>query len=248
MLELNQVYYGDCLEFLPSIPNGSVDMILQDPPYNTTACKWEWDIMTKIEEFWTQWKRIIKPNGAIVMTASQPFTSKLVMSNLKMFKYEWIWDKVRPVGFMCAKYRPMMRHENILVFGNGGYNPQMTLRDKIKTSKNYGTGEAYGGNGKSEDKVYTYTHRYPTSLIGVSNAKQVGKINPTQKPVALFEYLIRTYTNEGDTVFDGFSGSGTTALACINIGRNYICIENDFNHWLQSTERVERHIELKGKE
>lgn len=250
LLALDDIYLGDCLEFLPSIPDSSVDMILQDPPYNTTACKWEWDIMTKIEEFWAQWKRIIKPNGAIVMTASQPFTSKLVMSNLKMFKYEWIWCKSRAVGFPNAKNKPMNKHENIIVFSDGccankcknlmKYNPQGLVEvnkkvNGIKKCRSDVSGHHFARPSHKLEHIQQYTN-YPNTQLFINNEGNV--IHPTQKPVALFEYLIRTYTNEGDTVFDGFSGSGTTAVACKNTGRHFICVEKDEDYWFKSMERV----------
>lgn len=166
-----------------------------------------------------------------MLTASQPFTSALVMSNIKMFKYCWVWDKVRGVGFQIAKFRPMMRTEDVVVFGNGTgalicYNPQMIERDKIKKSKCYSIS---GSNPLSSNDGLTreYTHKHPTNVITISNASQKGKVHPTQKPVALFEYLIKTYTNEGDTVLDNCAGSGTTGVAARNTGRNYILMEKE---------------------
>ena len=229
---------GDCLEALKTLEDKSIDLILQDPPYNTTACKWEWDIMTKIDEFWAEWKRVIKDNGAIVMTASQPFTSKLVMSNLKMFKYEWVWEKPQGVDPFMSKIRPLNNIEYVLVFANNKtvYNPQKTegkpyktVRDKkprIKETNNYLMKQTVTINNGD---------RLPTRII---SAKQEKGLHPTQKPVALMEYLIKTYTNEGDTVLDGFMGSGTTGVACKNLNRNFIGIELDPEYFTIAEKRI----------
>lgn len=255
MIEFNKIYNEDCLVVLKRLPDKSVDMILQDPPYNTTACKWEWDIFNKIDEFWFEWKRVIKDNGAIVMTASQPFTSKLVMSNLEMFRYEWIWHKNFSGGFATAKKQPMKYHENILVFyrKNPTYNPQFEeYADSVKKrfdegeevntdkqSKN-STNQIHNGFGSSKHYISFERGKYPESvqkIDGVPNCNGM-RLHPTQKPVTLFEYLIKTYTNEGDVVFDGFSGSGTTAVACVNSNRNYICCELDKKYFDLSEERL----------
>ena len=222
-----ELIQGDCLEKMKDIPDGSIDMIFCDLPYGTTKCKW--DVVIPFEPLWEQYKRIIKPNGAIVLTASQPFTSALVMSNPKMFKYEWIWDKITGRGHLVAKYRPMAQHENILVFGNGKvkYNPQMVLMDKPQKGKSMEASRTsiMGGRTTKESEIIIRTHKYPKTIItqGVD-----GKyLHPTQKPVALFEYLIKTYTNEGDLVLDNVAGSGTTAIAALNTNRNYILMEKE---------------------
>lgn len=241
-MELNKIYNGDCLEIMKSIEDKSIDMILCDLPYGTTACKW--DVIIPFELLWEQYKRVIKDNGAIVLTASQPFTSALVMSNPKMFKYEWIWNKVHAVGFQIAKYRPMQQHENILVFCKNStqYNPQMVERPKVRESKLYGNSEVSPlANIKYRDRKYT--HWFPKSIVTESGADHSNILHPTQKPVALFEYLIKTYTNENETVLDNCSGSGTTAIACINTNRNYICIEKDKTYYDKSVERVSKHTE-----
>ena len=227
MLEINNIYNMDCLEGMKYIDDKSIDMILCDLPYGTTKCKW--DTVIPFEPLWEQYERIIKDNGAIVLTASQPFTTELIHSNLKLFKYCWVWNKKKAGNIFLAKYQPMKIHEDIVVFSKKThkYNPIKTPRDKIKRSKNYGTGEAMGGDRKKEDKVYEYTDKNPVSIIEVSNAVQKGKIHPTQKPVELFEYLIKTYTDEEDIVLDNCMGSGTTAIACINTNRNYIGFELD---------------------
>ncbi len=245
MIEINKVYNEDCLDVMKRMDSCSVDMILQDPPYNTTACKWEWDIMEKIDEFWAEWKRIIKPNGAIVMTASQPFTSKLVMSNLEWFKYEWIWSKGRGTGFQIIRYKPLVSHENILIFGLGRtiYNPQMRERERPRVSKNKGTTrQMLVSNGNEYQAENALTQRYPITELLFPNNNQGDKLHPTQKPTSLFEYLILTYTNLGALVFDGFGGSGTTAIAAINTGRNYIVCETDKKYYNIASDRISNHV------
>ena len=229
---------GDCLERMKEIPDGSVDLILTDPPYGTTACKW--DSVIPFEPMWEQYKRIIKDNGAIVLTASQPFTSALVMSNVKMFKYEWIWNKVTGRGHLVAKHRPMAQHENILVFGNGKvkYNPQMVLMEKPQKGRSMEASRTsiMGGHTTKESETIIRTHKYPKTIItqGVD-----GKyVHPTQKPVALFEYLIKTYTNEGDLVLDNCMGSGTTGVACKNLNRKFIGIEKDETYFKIAQDRI----------
>ena len=237
MIELNKIYNEDCLEGMKRIPDGSIDMILCDLPYGTTACKW--DTIIPFEALWKQYERIIKDNGAIVLTAAQPFTSALVMSNPKMFKYSWVWDKVKPSGFQVAKYRPMMRQEDVLVFGKGriNYNPIMTLREKVKTSRIYSSSDSNPLK-NNDGKNRTYTHKYPQSILTFSNAVQKGKVHPTQKPVTLFEYLIKTYTDEGETVLDNCMGSGTTAIACLNTERNFIGFELNEEYYNISLKRI----------
>lgn len=223
MNNINKVLQGDCLELMKDIPDKSIDMILCDLPYGTTACKW--DTIIPFVPLWEQYKRIIKDNGAIVLFGSQPFTSALIMSNIKQFKYEWVWNKITARGHLVAKIRPMAQHENIIVFGKNKiqYNPQMVLRDKpIKGTEGKRT-TIMGGESVGYSKVYT--HSYPKTIQTFSVDKNIG--HPTQKPVALFEYLIKTYTNEGDLVLDNCAGSGTTGVACQNLNRNFILIEKE---------------------
>lgn len=231
-----QLMQGDCLELMPTIPDGSVDMILCDPPYGTTACKW--DAVIPFEPMWEQVWRVLKTNGAAVFTASQPFTSALVMSNPKTFRHEWVWDKVKPGAFAVAKHRPLRQCEDILVFGKSkvNYYPVMTPQKKRK-------GRIYASSNSAPVKYNdgaerTYSEKYPKNLIQVSNANQVGKVHPTQKPVALMEYLIRTYTNEGETVLDFTMGSGTTGVACVNTGRRFIGIERDPDYFAIAKRRI----------
>jgi len=222
-----KLYEGDCLTILNKLEENSVDLILQDPPYNSTSCDWEWDILTKIDELWKEWYRVLKSDGNIVMTGSEPFSSKLRLSNIERYSYDWVWDKVKPGNIFNAETQPMRRHENIMVFSSTGskFNPQLVKRDKIKRSKNYGIGEAFGGEGKKENNVYRYTHRNPTTILTYSNANQTGKLHPTQKPVELMEYLIKTYSNKDDIILDSFIGSGTTMIASQNLRRSCIGIE-----------------------
>jgi len=231
---------GDCLERMKEIPDGSVDMILTDPPYGTTACKW--DSIIPLEPMWGQLKRIIKPNGAIVMTASQPFTSLLVTSNLKGFKYCWQWDKKIPSGMGYARFRPMQQTEDICVFTSNGekttYNAQMVLRDKPIKGGGMSKGETTA-NQKLKALKKTYTHKNPTTLIQFDKIRK-GSVHPTQKPVALMEYLIKTYTNEGEIVLDFTMGSGTTGVACANTRRKFIGIELDDKYFDIAEDRIKK--------
>ena len=228
---------GDCLELMKDIPDGSVDMILADLPYGTTACKW--DAIIPFEPLWEQYGRIIKDNGAIVLTATQPFTSAVVMSNPKWFKHGWVWDKVTARGHLVAKYRPMQQTEDILVFSKGGervdYYPIMIDRPKNKIQKSYEASRTEIMGGVSKKKVKVYDTWYPKTLLKFKTERG---LHPTQKPVKLMEYLIKTYTNEGDTVLDNVMGSGTTGVACKNLNRNFIGMELDEEYFKIATERI----------
>ena len=228
---------GDCLELMKDIPDGSVDMILADLPYGTTDNKW--DNVIPFEPLWEQYERIIKDNGAIVLTASQPFTSALVMSNPELFKYEWVWDKVKPSTGLHAKHQPLRQHESVLIFSKrkAPYKPIMTKANDRKETITSSNGEAFGG-AKVTRRHDNKGKSYPRSILTLSNANQRGKVHPTQKPVPLFEYLIKTYTNEGDTVLDNVMGSGTTGVACKNLNRNFIGMELDEEYFKIATERI----------
>ena len=236
-----ELYNGDCLELMKSIQEKSVDMILCDLPYGTTACKW--DTVIPFEPLWEQYNRVIKNNGAIVLFGSEPFSSYLRMSNIKNYKYDWIWDKVTAKGHLVAKIRPMQETENISVFGNSKitYYPIMELREKERKDVNveYSRTEIMGGKTTKEMEKITRKYRYPKNIIRVSNASQKDKLHPTQKPVALLEYLIKTYTNEGDIVLDNCMGSGSTGVACVNTNRNFIGIELDKDYFNIAKERIE---------
>lgn len=242
MIELNKIYNEDCLEGMKRIPDGSVDMILCDLPYGTTACKW--DSVIPLDEMWAEYKRVIKKNGAIVLTATNPFSSILIASNLKGFKHEWIWRKERGVGFQVAKYRPMQEHEHVVVFSSMGervnYSPIMVKRDKPLTTSLAGSRSDSSPVKKLRKGKVTYTHKHPLSILEFPRDNKL-KLHPTQKPVGLFEYLIRTYTNEGDTVLDNCMGSGTTAIACMNTGRNFIGFELEGEYFHKANERIKQH-------
>ena len=220
---------GDCLEKMKQIPAGSVDMVLTDPPYGTTACKW--DTVIPLEPMWEQLKRVIKLNGAIVLFGSEPFSSILRCSNLQTYKYDWVWMK-RPGNFLNAKKQPLRKTERISVFGGNTYNPQGLIY-KPRINKRSNSTETNGAHGKENVSKYT---NYPTDVL-----EYIGErgLHPTQKPVALMEYLIKTYTKEGETVLDFCMGSGTTIIAAQNLNRNSIGIEKDLDIFLTAKNRIE---------
>jgi site-specific DNA-methyltransferase (adenine-specific) len=241
----SHLFLGDCLIEMDKIADKSIDAIICDLPYGTTACKW--DTVIPFEPLWEQYKRIIKDNGAIVLFGSQPFTSALVMSNPKWFKYEWIWNKKRPTGFALVKKQPMKEHENILLFckNQPTYNRQLKEKDiknqrpnRVKNSikKEYSTSENWGIKPKFSID-FDDTKKNPTTILEYANSNH-GKLHPTQKPVALLEYLIKTYTNEGDIVLDNTMGSGTTGVACKNTNRSFIGIEKDENYFKIAEQRI----------
>lgn len=227
---------GDCLERMKEIPDGSVDMVLTDPPYGTTACKW--DTVIDLDAMWSHLKRVVKPNGAIVMTASQPFTTVLIASNIKMFKYCWVWEKGRFSNQMLAKKQPLKIHEDVCVFyaKQPQYNPQGLVEVNKQTKQGAKITDNIGGGVRLTSYTQTHTN-YPKTI---QRFKSAGKtVHPTQKPVALMEYLIRTYTSEGDTVLDFTMGSGTTGAACVNTGRRFIGIELDEGYFDIAKQRIE---------
>lgn len=234
MLKPPELMQGDCLELMSRIPDGSVDMVMADLPYGTTACKW--DSVIPFEPLWAHYRRVCKKNAAIVLTASQPFTSALVMSNAKMFRHSWVWNKRLSANGPLARFQPLKVTEDVLVFGQSiTYNPQgVTECRKI----NYTSDSDLGGDNKRK-YVQTKTG-YPKNLVEFSNAPRGEKVHTTQKPVALMEYLISTYTNEGETVLDNTMGSGTTGVACANTGRNFIGIERDEKYFQIAKERIEQ--------
>lgn len=259
---------GDCLVEMDLIADGSVDLILCDLPYGTTDRKGvegkgnnrllKWDTVIPLDKLWEQYRRILKPLGTVVLTADQPFTSMLILSNLEWFKYEWIWRKKRTTGFLLANYRPMKETEDIVVFSPGGaaaasrnggnmtYNPQGLIEKNVKkknSAKRLGkflhNPEHMGTNNKllhESEYEQKYTN-YPSEIIEFALDKNV--IHPTQKPVALMEYLIRTYSNEGETVLDNCMGSGTTGVACVRTNRNFIGMEMDKEYFAAAKERIE---------
>ncbi|MFM2332341.1 MAG: Prochlorococcus phage [Pseudomonadota bacterium] len=231
--------HGDCLELMKTIPDNSVDMVLTDPPYGTTACKW--DSVIDFDLMWQQLKRIIKPNGAIVLFGSQPFTSNLIMSNPKMFKYEQIWDKNKGTQPQLANIQPMKSHENILVFGKGkiNYYPQKTKGEPYTRDNKQCHTEHSLSKGLKPIKQVNTGFRFPkTVLMYPRDFSAQTRLHPTQKPVALLEYLIKTYTQEGETVLDFTMGSGSTGVACVNTNRKFIGIEMDDKYFAIAKERL----------
>lgn len=233
-----QLSLGDCLEKMKDIADASVDAIICDPPYGTTCCKW--DSVIPLDLMWEQLKRIIKPNGAIVLTASQPFTSTLISSNITMFRYCWVWNKGLATGFLNAKKQPLRQTEDIVVFYKKqcNYFPQMTVRGKPR-NKNTAKGKSAEVYRELISVPKFNNEYYPTNLLYISNSNQKIKVHPTQKPVALMEYLIKTYTNEGETVLDFTMGSGTTGVAAMNLNRRFIGIERDEKYFEIAKARIE---------
>ena len=241
---LNKIHLGDCLEVMKDIKDKSIDMVLCDLPFGVTECKW--DSVIDLNKLWEQYERIIKENGAIVLTGLQPFTSVLVMSNLKIFKYSLIWRKTRIGGFAQAPYKFMSEHEDIVIFSKGGcaknaknrmkYNPQGLIHSRqVRKGKKANASQHRIRKTDQKEYISEFTN-YPKSILEFPSDFKT--IHPTQKPVELFEYLIKTYTNEGDLVLDNCIGSGTTALACINTNRNFIGIEKDEHYFNLANERI----------
>ena len=245
-----ELHKGNCLEVMKSIPDGSVDMILADPPYGTTACKW--DSVIDLTLMWEQLKRVVKPNGAIVMTAANPFTSVLVCSNLKDFKYDWCWRKPKGTGHLNAKKMPMRDKEDVVVFYSKPctYNPQFTSGTPYKDK----AGKDHSATTSMTDSYGAYNNfrndnegkRYPKQVLEFGVVER-GTVHPTQKPVALMEYLIKTYTNEGETVLDFTMGSGTTGVACCNLSRSFVGIELDETYFNIASKRIAEAQENKLK-
>lgn len=237
------VHLGESLEVMRKIPTGTIDMVCADLPYGTTSCKW--DSLIPLSELWPEYLRVCKPTGAIVLTAVQPFTSALVMSNPRMFKHEWIWQKSKSGSAFTAKFRPMAKHEAVLVFGRGRitYNPQMrageaysrTRRPPPINNHNLGLGR------KGDSTTVNTGTRYPDSVIFFQQKwRRQDQLHPTQKPVALMEYMIRTYSNPGETVLDNTMGSGTCAVAAIRAGRKFIGIDRDAGYHGLTLRRIRR--------
>ena len=239
-----EILLGDCLELMKDIPNGSIDMILCDLPYGTTNCKW--DIIIPFEKLWEQYYRITKPNAAIVLFSTQPFTTALISSNMKDFRYSLIWDKIRAAGFLNANRMPLKQHEDINVFykAQPTYNPQKYIDKPYDKTK-------YNGNKLDKNVLGSYTsqssknegERFPKSILTFSqNWRRQDQIHPTQKPVTLFEYIIKTYSNEGELILDNCAGSGTTGIACLNTKRQFILMEQDPNYFDKAIERINNHM------
>ncbi len=238
-MELNKIYNTDCIIGMAQLPDKSINMILCDLPYGITGCRW--DSLIPFTELWKQYERIIKPNGAIVLTSSQPFTTELISSNKKLFRYCWYWLKNQVTGFPFAKFQPLRCVEDICVFykQKPTYNPQGLIKlDKpIHTHNKRKNDFVYDSTTLSNAYITSYTN-YPRQTLEIKCQRE--GLHPTQKPVALFEYLIKTYTNEGDLVLDNCMGSGTTAVACINTNRNYIGFEIDKNYYETAMKRISK--------
>ena len=237
--------HADCFDVFPYIADESVQLILCDLPYNVTGLKW--DCLLNMQELWKHYERIIKPNGAIVLTAMQPFTTELIISNKKMFKYTWVWNKVKPGNFLTAKLKPMQNHEDIVIFSKANtancnknnmlYIPQLEKREKARKYKKEADSDIYARKNTTSIE-YTTDFKYPKSILEISNANQKNKLHPTAKPLELMKYLIKTYSNENDVVMDNCMGSNTTGLACKELNRQYIGIEKDKNYYDISVSRV----------
>lgn len=239
------LYHGDCLEVLKELPDNSIDMVLCDLPYGTTQAKW--DSVIPFDELWKQYNRVAKDTTPIVLFGAEPFSSYLRLSNITDYKYDWIWDKIKGTNFLNAKKQPLRYHENIHVFYKKQcvYNPQKTSGHPRKVShKKDGHRNAEVYNTANKEVHYDSTERYPRSILAFSTDSQRSSLHPTQKPVALLEYLIKTYTNEGMTILDNTMGSGSTGVACVNTNRKFIGIEKDEKYFNIAKNRIE---EIKKK-
>lgn len=233
--------HGDCLEVLKTLEPNSVDMVMTDLPYGTTKCKW--DSVIDLSRMWEELNRVVKPDGAVVMTAQTPFDKVLGCSNLNNLKYEWIWEKGNATGFLNAKKMPLKAHENVLVFYRKlpTYNPQMSEGHERKVTRRIAVGsECYGKGNKVTE--YDSTSRYPRSVLFFSSDKQKSSLHPTQKPVSLGEYFIKTYTNEGDVVLDICMGSGSFGVSAINTNRKFIGIEKDQDIFSVAEKRLDESL------
>lgn len=241
MLELNKIYNEDCIEGMNRIPDSSIDMVFCDLPYGTTNCKW--DSILDLDKLWEQYRRVVKKAGAVVLTAAQPFTSVLISSNIKEFKYCWVWEKSKATGYLNAKKMPLRSHEDVCIFYRNfpTYNPQMTKGTPYFKGTALRETDVYG-----KQKITTVENtdglRYPRTNIYFKTAESEGKVvHPTQKPVALVEYFIKTYSNPGDVVLDTCMGSGSTAIACMNQRRNFIGFELDKEYYDKASLRISKH-------
>ena len=245
-MEKNKIYLGDCLELMPKhIEDKSIDMIFCDLPYGEVECKW--DSIIPLDKMWSEYERVIKDNGAIVLTSSFKFAMKLIASNEKLFKYEWIWDKVKPSNIFVGKLRPLNKHEYVLIFSKGNvangskknmvYFPQMVDQTPRKSKLCGQSDLRFRENLKSIETIRK--QKYPKSIVTFSNANNKNKVHPTQKPLELIEYMIKTYTNEGDLILDNTCGSGTTGRGAKNLNRDYIMMEQDETYYDIACKRLE---------
>ncbi len=233
---MNNLHHADMFDIMPDIEPGSIDFVFLDLPFGVTAL--DWDIKIDLEKLWTELKRIVKKNAAIVMKGTDKFANELINSNRKQYRYKWYWNKSLSANFMLANIQPLPVIEEILVFSEikAKYTPEM-LKGKYRMKGGEKTSEVF-----TVERIKTFSGKYyPTNYLSIPNANQAAKIHPTQTPVRLLEYLIRTYTDSNDLVFDGCCGSGTTAIACLNLDRNYICVEKDKDYYLAAKKRIENH-------
>lgn len=239
-----QLHFGDCMKVLPELEAKSINAIITDLPYGTSACSW--DEVIPLDFMWTQVKRLLKPKGVFVTTAQQPFTSKLVMSNLLWFKYSWVWNKNNSAGFSITKYRPFIVTEDICVFSGGEntYNPLKVIKggDQRRSSGGGDASELYGI--KPRKRIISDGSYYPKNILNITKYNGLGQLHPTQKPVRLYEYLILTYTNEGETVLDFTMGSGTTGVACVQTNRNFIGVEIEEKYFKIAKDRIDHMNQL----
>lgn len=243
-----ELLQGDCLELMKDIPPESIDMILCDLPYGTTNCRWDSEI--PLEPLWEQYNRIIKEHGAILLFGQPPFSSRLVCSNLKMFRYEWVWHKPLPLGFLNANRMPLKATENISVFYKKlpTYNPQKTPGKPYDKGVRRPNNTTIYDNFKGSTNQDRIGQRYPVNVLTFTNADHTNPLHPTQKPVPLLEYLIKTYTNPGELVLDNCMGSGSTGVACVRTDREFIGIELDEHYFDVAKERIEKEQETKDME
>lgn len=243
-MEINKTYFGDCLEVMKLIDDATIDLILCDLPYGVTKNKW--DSVIDLKKLWSEYERVIKTNGAIVLFGQDKFSATLMLSNAKLHRYNLIWEKTTPTGHLNAKRMPLRSHEDIMVFYKKlpTYNPQKTTghERKVSTAKHKRSSKKTTNYGEHGLTTYDSTERYPKSVLTFATDKQKAALHPTQKPLALMEYLIATYSNEGETVLDNCAGSGTTGLAAKNLNRNYIMIENDETNYKICIKRVGENI------
>ena len=243
--------FGDCLEILPSIPDGSIDFILVDLPYGVTACRW--DSQIPLEPLWTQWERIIRQDGAIALFATQPFTTTLISSRMDLYRYSWVWVKEKGSNFQLANVQPLKKTEDICIFGKAkaanGAKPQLRyfpILEPREVPLKYGGGRRVGGDLLNKHSMHelnkTYHTKHPTNILNFTKNYGQENFHPTQKPVELLEYLIKTYTNEGETVLDNCMGSGSTGVACVNLNRKFIGIEKDEKYFEIAKKRIEKTV------
>lgn len=242
LFEIDRVYLADCMEGMKALPDQSIDLILCDLPYGITANKWDCEL--DLDELWQHYNRVIKPNGAILLFGTGIFSAKVMLSQPKLWRYNLVWEKTTPTGFLNAKRMPLRSHEDIMVFYKKmpTYNPQKTTghKRKVSTAEHKAHCVATTNYGKYAERTYDSTERYPKSVLKFATDKQKSHLHPTQKPVALLEWLIKSYSNEGEVVLDNCCGAGSTCIAAMNTGRHFIGMELEPKYWTAALERIEK--------